>query len=104
MFLSAYKKEKFAMNKSNKDKSYFEINGAGGGGRSIKIINRLNESESSRKKEALINNSNVNFSLDKFQNKTKKGIKFGLLEYKRINEIKNFDIYNSKNKNKNNFK
>ena len=53
----------------------------------IKTINR--PSESSRKKV-----TGTNFSLDKFENKTKKGIKFGPLEYKRINEIKNFDIYN----------
>ena len=47
-----------------------------------------------QQKKKLPNNSNI--SLDKFENKTKKGIKFGLLEYKRLNEIKNFDICNGK--------
>ena len=95
MFLSAYKKE--AMNISHKEKSSYE------NFTPIKIINKTNKKEnalnenkdnSEALKKKTINGSN--FSLDKFENKTKKGIKFGLLEYKRINEIKNFDIYNGK--------
>ncbi len=97
MFISAYTKEKEGINKGNKEKSFYEIFGGGGGGEIVKTINRPNETKSHRRKETTINNSNAYFSLDKFENKTKKGIKFGLLEYKRLNEIKNFDIYNSKN-------
>ena len=97
MFLSAYKKE--AMNKSSKEKSTTENFSP------IKTIKKFNQNskktlinysdranESSRKEKK--NNNVSNFSLEKFENKTKKGIKFGLLEYKRVNEIRNFDICN----------
>jgi hypothetical protein len=41
-----------------------------------------------------------NISLDQFQfeSKAKKGNKFELLEFKRLNEIQNFDICNCKKK------
>lgn len=89
MFLSAYKKESL-MNKSQKSHN---INN-----NSISIPNKIinekysNEIIQNPKKKK----SSSNIPLDKFYNKTKKGIKFGLLEYKRINEIKNFDICNGK--------
>jgi len=97
MFLSAYKKE--AMNKSSKEKSTTEnfspIKTIKKNQNSKKsLINYSDRANESSRKEKKANNASSNFSLEKFENKTKKGIKFGLLEYKRVNEIRNFDICN----------
>jgi len=56
----------------------------------IKTSNEKQRLKNQRKRS--INNSSV--SLDQYEIVTKKGNKFGLLEYKRQNEIQNFDIYN----------
>lgn len=101
MFLSAYKKD--GMDKSQKEKTSSENLTAVKS--SIKQSKNIKEKEFNNTKS----NDNItdsskkkanqsNFSLDKFENKTKKGIKFGLLEYKRLYDSKNFDICNCNNK------
>ena len=98
MFLSAYKKD--GMNKSHKEKlssdAFSPHNSESKYSRNSKDNVFYTTKNNQRQSESLkkISNGGSNFSLDKFENKTKKGIKFGLLEYKRSNEIKNFDICN----------
>jgi hypothetical protein len=72
----------------------------------INLINHNNNNQNHLKsnkniiKAKRISSSLSNISLDQYQfeNKTKKGNKFGLLEFKRLNEIQNFDICNCKKK------
>lgn len=93
MFLAAYKKENFNNTSMEFNQSKQKTNKKNNNFSQLDALIENDRKNEIKKNKRESNKSTI--SLDQFENKTKKGNKFGLLEYKRTNEIKHFDISNS---------